>query len=460
MDRGTRLILYFVFVFVFFFVWDYFVLRPKREALLKESEKTEKVEKKPKPDVKETKPVIKSAPKIAHLKFNGYEYLIDLNTGAIFGLNDKKHKTQPSGYIVKPLRVDSQRVKVIKNGIITDRFEITHLGNFRLKVVLKGETPFEITTPITEYNGYSGERKQLFIQYLNGKTKKYDYKNANMDFYTDTVKWMGLRSRYYLVSVWDFKGFASSFKDGDRITIRLYPKVDKEFYIFFGPAERNLLSGEPNMLAAFDLGGGWSTFIAWPIYWALIWFENLTKNYGLAIILLAILIKILTSPLSINIYKSSQKMQKLKPKLEKIQKLYKDDPERLQWETMKLYREAGFNPLSGCLPLLLQLPIFWALYQVLQNAIELKGAEFLLWIKDLSHKDPYYVLPIVMGGISLLNAYLQPGLDPQAKRTSMIMSAVFVFIFLNFPAGIVLYWLIYSLLGIVEQRIYKALWKL
>jgi YidC/Oxa1 family membrane protein insertase len=158
-------------------------------------------------------------------------------------------------------------------------------------------------------------------------------------------------------------------------------------------------------------------------------------------------------------YKASAKMQELKPKLEKIQKLYRNDPERLQWETLKLYREAGFNPFAGCLPLFLQLPIFFALYQVLHNSIELKGAEFVFWIKDLSARDPYYVLPIIMGGVSVLNAYLQPNVDPQSKRISILISLLFVLLFLTFPAGIVLYWLTYSLLGILEQRIYKLLWK-
>jgi YidC/Oxa1 family membrane protein insertase len=434
MNRTTGIILYFIFVMTFLLLWDYFVLRPKREELLKQQ--TEKKE--------ET--VIKASPEppLITLKSDGYEYLIDENTGAIYGLNDKRHKARVTGYIIKPLRD-------------TQIFNLENLGNYRLKITLKEERPLQITLPITE--DPKRERKELFVQYLDGKLKKFNYQNANQEFYTDSVRWIGLRSRYYMVSVWDFRGFVVSFKDGDRITLRLYPKGDKEFFVFFGPAEKRLLSMEPNMEKAFDLGGGWTTFLAWPIYWVLTFFEGLTKNYGIAIILLALFIKLLTSPLSFNMYKASAKMQELKPKLEKIQKLYGNDPERLQWETMKLYREAGFNPFSGCLPLFLQLPIFFALYQVLQNSIELKGAEFIFWIKDLSARDPYYVLPIIMGGVSVLNAYLQPNVDPQSKRTSILISLLFVFLFLTFPAGIVLYWLTYSLLGILEQRIYKLLWK-
>jgi YidC/Oxa1 family membrane protein insertase len=434
MKRTTGIILYFIFVMTFLLLWDYFVLRPKREELLKQQ--TEK----------KAEAVIKASPEppLITLKADGYEYLIDENTGAIYGLNDKRHKARVTGYIIKPLRD-------------TQIFNLENLGNYRLKITLKEERPLQITLPITEDPKH--ERKELFVQYVNGKLKKFNYQNANQEFYTDSVRWIGLRSRYYMVSVWDFMGFVVSFKDGDRITLRLYPKGDKEFFVFFGPAEKRLLSMEPNMEKAFDLGGGWTTFLAWPIYWVLTFFEGLTKNYGIAIILLALFIKLLTSPLSFNMYKASAKMQELKPKLEKIQKLYRNDPERLQWETMKLYREAGFNPFAGCLPLFLQLPIFFALYQVLQNSIELKGAEFIFWIKDLSARDPYYVLPIIMGGVSILNAYLQPNVDPQSKRISILISLLFVFLFLTFPAGIVLYWLTYSLLGILEQRIYKLLWK-
>ncbi len=433
MNRTTGIILYFIFVMTFLLIWDYFVLKPKREEALKRIGE----------EKKETLIKASTEPPLLTLRSKGYEYLIDSNNGAIFGLNDKKHKARITGYIIKPLK-----------GSWT--FDLEDLGNYRLKVKLREEKPIEITLPTTEYP--KQERKELFVEYLDGKLKKFSYQNANQEFYTDSVRWFGLRSRYYMVSVWNFEGFVVSFKDGDKITLRLYPK-DKEFFVFFGPAEKNLLSIEPNMSKAFDLGGGWTTFLAWPIYWILTFFEKLTKNYGLAIILLAIFIKLLTSPLSINIYKSSVKMQQLKPKLEKIQKLYKDDPERLQWETLKLYREAGFNPLSGCLPIFLQLPIFFALYQVLQNSIELKGAEFILWIKDLSAKDPYYVLPLIMGGVSILNVYLQPNVDPQSKQTSILISVLFIFLFLTFPAGIVLYWLTYSLLGVIEQRIYKVLWK-
>jgi len=304
MNRTTGIILYFIFVMTFLLFWDYFVLRPKREELLKQQ--TEK----------KAETVIKASPEppLITLKSDGYEYLIDENIGAIYGLNDKRHKARVTGYIVKPLRD-------------TQIFNLENLGNYRLKITLKEERPLQITLPITE--DPRRERREIFVQYVNGKLKKFNYQYANQEFYTDSVRWIGLRSRYYMVSIWDFRGFVVSFKDGDRITLRLYPKGDKEFFVFFGPAEKRLLSMEPNMEKAFDLGGGWTTFLAWPIYWVLTFFEGLTKNYGIAIILLALFIKLLTSPLSFNMYKSIRKDAEIKAQAGK-------DPETIRKRSGKV----------------------------------------------------------------------------------------------------------------------------
>jgi YidC/Oxa1 family membrane protein insertase len=167
--------------------------------------------------------------------------------------------------------------------------------------------------------------------------------------------------------------------------------------------------------------------------------------------------KIAFSPLSYTTYRSMKKMQDLKPKLEALQAKFKDKPDELSRATMELYKSEKINPLSGCLPVLFQLPIFWALYQVLRTTIDLRAAPWILWIQDLSAKDPYYILPIVMGGVSLLNGLLQPSADRQAKLTSALMAGVFTFVFLSFPSGIVLYWLSYNLYSIAEQAIFRKL---
>ncbi|NPA80770.1 MAG: membrane protein insertase YidC [Thermotogae bacterium] len=454
-DRTTRLLLFFIFAMGFMFVWDYVVVRPKREALRRQQAKT-RVERKPQPQKKKT-PTVKPL-KLAEIRLNGYSYRIDLESGAIYSLLDRKHKAEPKAYIVKPLRVSAPpEVDTINGRVEGDGFEYGFGENFAIDFTLETDKPIQITTPLTEKGRY--QRKDLMVKTKAGAFHKIRYKDANLKFRADTMLWFGLRSRYYLAAVSGFKGKVVSFKDGDRITLRLYPDGPQSFKIFFGPAEREVLAKfNPPLKEAFDLGGGWLGWMVWPIYWALVFFYKFTGHYGIAIILLALVLKLLLSPLYVNMYRSAKAMQKLQPKLKKLQKLYKDDPERLQWETMKLYREAGVNPLSGCLPMLLMLPVFWALYQVLQNAIELKGSSFL-WVQDLSMKDPYYALPIIMGLVSAANAWFQPTADPNTKRTSLLMSAVFVFIFLNLPAGIVLYWLAYSLFGLIEQRIYRFILK-
>ncbi len=438
------------------FLWDYIFVRPKREALRKQKAKAAAV-KKATPKPRKAAPTIRPL-KLAEIPIDGYIYTVDVGNGAIYSLKDRKHKAEPKGYIIRPLR-DTAGVSVdARNKRVEGRwFSYSFGGNFGITFKVEDRKPIQITTPTTQKGRY--QRKDLMIKTRGGTFKKVRYRDANLKFKGDTLLWFGLRSRYYLVAVSGFKGTVLSFKDGDRITLRLYPDSPQTFRVFFGPAEREILANfNPPLSEAFDLGGGWLKWMVWPIYWALVLFYKVSRNYGLAIVLLALVLKVLLSPLYVNMYRSAKAMQKLQPKLKKIQELYKDDPERLQWEMMKLYREAGVNPLGGCLPMLLMLPIFWALYQVLQNAIELKGTSFF-WVQDLSMKDPYYILPVVMGLVSAANAWFQPTADPNTKKTSLMMSLIFVFIFLNLPAGIVLYWLAYSLFGLIEQRLYRYILK-
>jgi len=154
-------------------------------------------------------------------------------------------------------------------------------------------------------------------------------------------------------------------------------------------------------------------------------------------------------------YIAMKKLSKIQPKIQKLQVIYKDDPEKLQKEILRIYQEENVNPLSGCLPLIIQLPIFFALYQVFITSIDFKNAPFILWIKDLSSKDPYFILPILMTLISLINSIIQPSVDKNSKMIGIIMSLIFLLIFLTFPAGLVLYWLSYSLFSILEQFIFK-----
>jgi YidC/Oxa1 family membrane protein insertase len=183
-------------------------------------------------------------------------------------------------------------------------------------------------------------------------------------------------------------------------------------------------------------------------------FYSLLGNYGFAIILFAMLIKLVFFPLSRQMIASQHKMQMIQPELKKLQQRYKDDPQRLNQEMMQLYKTYKVNPFSGCLPLVIQMPIFFALYQTLITSIEFRQAPFIFWITDLSLKDPYYVLPIAMGVIMLVQSLLTT-VDPRQRFMVLFMPVFMVFIFLNFPSGLQLYWFTYNILTVVEHILTK-----
>lgn len=189
--------------------------------------------------------------------------------------------------------------------------------------------------------------------------------------------------------------------------------------------------------------------------WALKALETLhrwTGNYGWAIILLTCVIQILVLPLSIKSYQSMAAMKRIQPKIQELQKRYKEEPMKLNQEMMALYKKEGTNPFGGCLPMVMQIPIFWAFFTMLRNAYELMGAPWMFWVKDLSQHDPYYVLPIVMGGGMFLQQKLSPAAgDPMQQKMMMFLPIVFTFMFLKFPSGLVLYWLTNSILSMANQ---------
>ena len=197
---------------------------------------------------------------------------------------------------------------------------------------------------------------------------------------------------------------------------------------------------------------GWLTVLAYPIFVLLNWLHKLVQNWGTAIILLTVLIKLAFYPLSAASYKSMAKMRKLAPRLENLKQRYGDDRQKLHEAMMKIYSEEKINPLGGCLPILVQIPVFIALYWVLLGAVELRQAPFALWIVDLSKPDPFYVLPVVMAITSFIQVKLSPApTDPVQAKVMMIMPVAFSVMFLFFPAGLVLYWLVNNVLSILQQ---------
>jgi YidC/Oxa1 family membrane protein insertase len=180
--------------------------------------------------------------------------------------------------------------------------------------------------------------------------------------------------------------------------------------------------------------------------------NTFTGNYGLDIIIMAVLLEILFTPLTHKSQQSMKEMQKLQPEIKKLQQKYKDDKQALNRETMELYKRRKMNPLGGCLPLLLQMPVFFALYQAFLGAIELRHAPFILWIRDLSDKDPTYITPLLMGATMFIQQKMSTvTADPAQMKMMTFMPIIFTFIFLNFPCGLVIYWFVTNVLAIGHQ---------
>ncbi len=221
--------------------------------------------------------------------------------------------------------------------------------------------------------------------------------------------------------------------------------------LYVGPQEQHDLKAiAPGLDLVVDYG--WLTVIAAPLFWVLQWFHKLTGNWGWAIILVTICLKGIFFPLSAASYKSMAKMRTLGPRLQRMKAQFGDDKVRMQKEMMEIYKKEKINPLGGCLPILVQIPVFIALYWVLLGSVEMRQAPWLGWITDLSVKDPYYILPIIMGASMLIQMKLNPTPpDPMQAKVMMAMPIVFTFMFLFFPAGLVLYWVVNNTLSIAQQ---------
>jgi YidC/Oxa1 family membrane protein insertase len=242
--------------------------------------------------------------------------------------------------------------------------------------------------------------------------------------------------------------------------VKLGPGEEKtvSMRLYAGPQELEKIKAlAPGLDLVVDYG--WLTVLAYPLFVVLNWLNNLAHNWGVAIILLTVLIKAAFYPLSAASYKSMAKMRKLAPRLQHLKERFGDDRQKLHEAMMKIYQEEKINPLGGCLPILVQIPVFIALYWVLLGAVELRQAPFALWIHDLSEPDPFYVLPIIMAITSFIQVKLSPSSpDPVQQKVMMAMPVIFSIMFLFFPAGLVLYWLVNNVLSILQQwRINKVI---
>ena len=220
---------------------------------------------------------------------------------------------------------------------------------------------------------------------------------------------------------------------------------------YAGPKDQKSLEAlAPNLHLTVDYGFLW--WLAVPLYTFLDYLDGLLGNWGLAIIVLTLCVKLVLYPLSAASYKSMANMRRVGPQMKRLQERYSDDRQKLSQEMMALYKKEKVNPLGGCLPMLLPMPIFIALYWVLFESVELRHAPFFLWINDLAAMDPFFILPLLMGASMYFQQTLSPAMgDPMQVRMMKMMPIMFTVLFLFFPSGLVLYWLVNNLLGIAQQ---------
>jgi YidC/Oxa1 family membrane protein insertase len=304
---------------------------------------------------------------------------------------------------------------------------------------------------------------------------------AEKNTYSGTLKWVAVEDRYFMTSIIP--------DHAEEASMRLYVKEDKlleaqylnpvsdirpgtqqsyQYELFFGPRSTKSLETAGHDLSK-ALNFGFFDIIAKPCVWLMNLLYSVIPNYGIAIIILTILIKVLLWPLGSKSYKSMSEMKKIQPLMKEVREKYKDDKKKMNEEVMGLYRTYKINPLGGCLPMVVQLPVFFALYRMLYQAIELRHAPFFLWIDDLSAPDrlfripvehipfmePPYGIPVltlIMGASMLLQQKMSPPMgDPTQAKMMMFMPVIFTVIFINFSSGLVLYWLVNNILSIAQQ---------
>ncbi len=285
-------------------------------------------------------------------------------------------------------------------------------------------------------------------------------------YHEGDIKWTAVQDKYFISALIPKdkvnKIIVSKSSEKDvHVEIEVSEGQKASFMLYAGPKEYKRLK-EFGVGLDESISFGW--FIVWELsviswmakglFYLLQLFYRLSYNYGVAIIFITMVVRVVFVPLTFKSFKSMKDIQRLQPEIQKLQKKYKDNKAELNKAMMELYKTHKVNPLGGCLPMVLQLPVFIGLYNLLANTIELRQTPFFLWITDLSIKDPYYVLPIIMGISMLIQQKMTPStVDPTQAKIMLIMPVMFTFFFLNFPSGLVLYWLVNNLLTIGQQYV-------
>lgn len=344
----------------------------------------------------------------------------------------------------------------LTNSILTKKFTIYPDGHYDLTVSTTNDKQFFISNGFRPNVLADMYAVHGFISKLNDNTLK-TIEDGDLDKNENIVgaKFISNFDRYYATVIYNFEKSLN-------VTVMPDSSSNPQGFIhggnsisfsgYIGPKNhRDLEALNPELIDVIDYG--WFTFIAKPMFLLLQFIQGYIGNWGWTIVILTILIKLVLYPLSYKGMVSMQKLKDLAPKMKEIQARYKDDKQKQSMHMMELYKKHGANPMGGCLPLILQIPVFFAIYRVLLNAIELKGAPWILWVHDLAEMDPYFVLPILMGATMYLQQKITPNTmqDEMQKKIFQFLPVVFTFFFLWFPAGLTLYWFINNLFTIGQQ---------
>jgi len=331
-----------------------------------------------------------------------------------------------------------------------------------------GQIKRDSKPPVTDVSGFS---MQPFLGAALRQPEKNYAKFDFSDIEDEPVKtsieggWVAM-VQHYFISAWippadDLNNFTLrklSNQDmyllsftGAPISVPVGQSADYKASFYIGPKDQDALIGMAEYLdRTLDYGFLW--ILAEPIFKAMKMIHSVIGNWGWTIILLTLGIKLILYPLSAASLKSMAKMRNLQPQMLRLKELYGDDRQKMSQETMSLYKKEKVNPAGGCFPMLLQMPVFISLYWVLMESVEIRHAPWIFWIQDLSAKDPYFVLPIIMGASMLFMQKLQPApTDPMQAKIMQIMPIAFTFLFMGFPSGLVLYWTVNNLLSMAQQ---------
>lgn len=372
----------------------------------------------------------------------------------------------PESITLTPEHPDAEVVfhLTLDNGVsITKKMAFSH-GSYRIGLDMAVNVPGGDVTGSSfglAWTGLGGDKDTISyhgpVVLVDGKRLADAPKVNESKDYAGKVLWSGLTDKYFcgvfLLDAEKSNVTASQpYEKGYEITVQLASNAGpNKLSLYAGPKDHVILDKAGHDLDRI-INYGWFNIIASPLYMALLWINTFVGNYGWAVIILTVLVKLIFWPMTQSSFRSMEKMRTVQPQLKKIQERYKNDKAKMNEEMIALYREHRINPLSGCLPIVLQIPVFVALYKVLLESIELKGAPFMLWIHDLSVKDPYYVFPVLMGISMFVQQKMSPAsTDPIQRNIMLILPVVFTVMFINFPAGLVVYWLVNNLLSILQQ---------